>query len=380
MSKYFIVAGERSGDLHASNLMRELAILDPSAEFYFYGGDYMKEVGGTLLKHYSDMNYMGVTDVLFNLNKIFKNLKECKHHIQQLAPDVVILVDFSGFNLRLASYTHSQGILTYYYISPKIWAWYQSRAYNIKKWIHRMFVILPFEKDFYAKYGFHKVDYVGNPILDAIRRFRPNPDFLIQHELQGKEIIALLPGSRATEIKTMLQYLPFWADKFSSYTLVIAAVSNQPLDLYQSVLPLANCKLVIDQTYDLLIHAKAAIVTSGTATLETALFHVPQVVCYKVNAFTYLLKPLVQVKYIALANLIADQEIVKELLQSEFTPENVRDEIHALLHDEAHRNQAMANYQFLSDIMGDNNASQTTAKLIQSYLKEDLKTINAQKL
>ncbi|MEM8528450.1 MAG: lipid-A-disaccharide synthase, partial [Bacteroidota bacterium] len=288
--KYYIIAGEASGDLHASNLMRSLQAEDEQANFRFWGGDLMEAVGGTLVKHYRELAFMGFVEVAKNLRTILGNIKKCKADIEAYQPDVLILVDYPGFNLRIADWAKKQGLKVFYYISPQIWAWHKSRIHQIRQNVDRMFVILPFEKAFYAKHDY-KVEFYGHPLIDVIETHPKKTDFLSQNNLSGKPIIALLPGSRRQEIDRLLSVMLGVTPHFSDYQFVIAAASATPLKVYKETLAKhnVNCSMVQHQTYDLLQYSKAALVTSGTATLETALFGVPQVVCYKTSPLTYLI-------------------------------------------------------------------------------------------
>lgn len=334
--KYYIIAGEASGDLHASNLMRGLKAADKQANFRFWGGDLMKAVGGTLVKHYRDLAFMGFVEVVKNLRTILGNIKSCKIDIESYRPDVLILVDYPGFNLRIADWAKKQGLKIFYYISPQIWAWHKSRIHQIKQNVDRMFVILPFEKTFYEKHDY-KVEYYGHPLIDVIETHPKKSNFLTQNSLSQKPIIALLPGSRRQEIDRLLSVMLEIVPRFSNYQFVIAAAAATPLKVYEEILTKhnANCGIVQHQTYDLLQHSEAALVTSGTATLETALFQVPQVVCYKTSLLTYLIaKNLVDIKYISLVNLIADRPLVKELIQGACNLENLTAQLNAILKKE----------------------------------------------
>lgn len=333
--KYYIIAGEASGDLHASNLMRGLKAANEQAEFRFWGGDLMEAVGGTLVKHYRDLAFMGFVEVVKNLRTILGNIKKCKADIESYQPDVLILVDYPGFNLRIADWAKKQGLKVFYYISPQIWAWHKSRIHQIKQNVDRMFVILPFEKAFYEKHNY-EVEYHGHPLIDVIETHSKKPDFLAQNNLSEKPIIALLPGSRRQEIDRLLSVMLEVIPRFPNYQFVIAAASATPLKVYEEILAKhsTNCKIVQHQTYDLLQHSKAALVTSGTATLETSLFHVPQVVCYKTSPLTYFIaKNLVDIKYISLVNLIADRPLVKELIQGTCNLENLTTELNEILEE-----------------------------------------------
>jgi lipid-A-disaccharide synthase len=331
----------------------------------------MQAVGGELVTHYNEMSYMGFWEVLINLGQIINKLNECKADIIKYKPDVLILVDYSGFNLKMASFVKEKKLNfpVFYYISPKIWAWNTSRALKIKKNVDRMFCILPFEKEFYKKYNF-EIDYVGNPSLDAYNQFVPNDNFISDNKLGTKPIIAVLPGSRKIEVDHMLHYMISILPAFRDYQFVVAAVSNLDKSYYESFKRDGIVYVVYEQTYDLLNNAKAALVTSGTATLETALFEVPQVVCYATSPITYAVAQLlVKIKYISLVNLIADKEIVKELLQDKFSPNYLMKELLELTSNEAYTEQIKKDYKELKATLGNQSASKKTAELMINYLK-----------
>ncbi len=364
---YYIIAGEASGDLHASNLMKELKALDTNAQFRCWGGDLMKAQGADLVKHYRELAFMGFTEVLLNLRTILKNINFCKKDILQHKPDVLILVDYPGFNIRIAEFAKAQGIKVFYYISPQIWAWKQSRVHKIKKVVDKMFVILPFEKEFYQRFNFD-VDFVGHPLLDAVQNYSLQSSTL--PVTADKPIIALLPGSRKQEISTMLPLMLSMKKRYENYQFVIAGAPSQNKEFYQTFIGDADVKIVYNQTYQLLQKSEVALVTSGTATLETALFGVPEVVCYKGGAISYgIAKQLVKVKYISLVNLIMDKEIVKELIQNELTESNLKTELDKLLKPET-RTKILADYAQLKEKLGGSGASKKTAKLIIHYLKQ----------
>ena len=366
--KYFLVAGERSGDLHGSNLIKSLNEQDPQASFRGFGGDYMKDAGMQLLVHYNDMAFMGFLEVVKNLPAIFSFLKQCKEEILKFRPDALILIDYAGFNLRIARWAKQQGIKVFYYISPKVWAWNQKRALKIKASVDHMFVIMPFEQEFYARYDY-KVDFVGNPLLDAIRSFEPDPEFLQQNTLIDKPIIAVLPGSRKQEIENMLGYMLELIPSFRDFQFVVAGIENMPREFYSAALDFPEAKVVFDQTYQLLSHAKAALVTSGTATLETALFEVPQVVCYKTSWISYqIASRLIKVDYISLVNLIAGKEVVRELIQESLHLDNLRKELGEIVPGGKKRQSQLQEYKQLKAQIGEAKASETTAKLILKYL------------
>lgn len=369
--KYYLVAGEASGDLHGANLMKALKERDPNAEFRFFGGDLMQEQGGTLVKHYADMAFMGFLEVVVNLRTILRNMKMCKADIKAWEPDVVILIDFPGFNLKIAGFAKSNGFKTCYYISPKVWAWNQKRVLKIKRVVDHLFCILPFEVDFYKSWDM-KVDYVGNPLLDAISAFNPDAGFLAKHKLSGKKIIALLPGSRKQEINYLLPDMITVAAKYPQYQFVVAGAPSFNAAYYDQYLQGQNIPIVFNATYDLLTHAEAAIVASGTATLETALFNVPQVVVYKGGAISIAIaRMVVSIKFISLVNLIMDKLVVKELIQEDSNPLKISAELDMLLHDVDYRSKMLANYDELDVRMGEPGASAKTAGLIVGYMIAD---------
>jgi lipid-A-disaccharide synthase len=366
--KYYLVAGEASGDLHGANLMKALKERDPEADFRYFGGDLMQAQGGTLVKHYADMAFMGFVEVIANLPAIFKNLKACKTDISAWQPDVVILIDFPGFNLKIADYAKRYGFKTCYYISPKVWAWNQKRVLKIKRVVNHMFCILPFEVDFYNKWGMH-VDYVGNPLLDATAAFKPDPDFLASNNLTSKKIIALLPGSRKQEISRLLPDMLAVTTQFPNHQFVIAGAPSFDKQYYNQYLGGQEIPIVFDATYDLLTHADAAIVASGTATLETALFNVPQVVVYKGGAVSIAIaRMVVSIKFISLVNLIMDKLVVKELIQEDCNLQQIGTELDLLINDADYRNTMLSNYNELDIRMGQPGASAKTADLILGYL------------
>jgi len=363
--KYYIIAGERSGDLHGGNLIKALKQQQPKAEIRCWGGDAMDAAGGDLVVHYREMAYMGFWEVVKHLGAIRKKIKFCKEDILAFKPDAVVLIDYAGFNMRIAKFAKGHNIPVHYYISPKVWAWNQKRAYKIKRDVNYMYVIMPFEKEFYEGFGFN-VDYVGNPLLDAIRNFNPSDTFRFRHE----DVIAVLPGSREQEVVHMLENLQKVIKEFPNEHFVIAGVKNLEPTLYSKVRNEPNVSLIFDETYDLLLTAKAALVTSGTATLETALFNVPQVVVYKTGKISYLIgRKLVQVKFISLVNLILQKEAVKELIQNEFNLENLVFELKKILPNIRKRAQILKDYDILRELLGDEDTSQKTAELIISRTK-----------
>jgi lipid-A-disaccharide synthase len=365
---YYIIAGEASGDLHASNLMKELNVLDTSAKFRCWGGDLMKAQGADLVKHYRELAFMGFTEVLMNLRTILNNIDFCKKDILEHKPDVLILVDYPGFNLRIAEFAKAEGIKVFYYISPQIWAWKQSRVHKIKRVVDKMFVILPFEKEFYNRFDYH-VDFVGHPLLDAVSNYSSELNTLFV--TSDKPIIALLPGSRKQEITVMLPLMLSMKKHYSNYQFVIAGAPSQPNEFYQTFMEGgSDVKIVFNQTYQLLQKAQVAMVTSGTATLETALFGVPEVVCYKGGAISFAIaKQLVKVKYISLVNLIMDKEIVKELIQNELNETNLKIELDKLLNPDG-RKKMLSDYTELTTKLGGSGASKKTAGLMIEYLKK----------
>lgn len=369
--KYYIIAGEPSGDLHASNLIRALKQEDPNADIRCWGGELSQEAGGTLVRHYRDIALMGFLEVVTHLGTILKAMKFCKQDIAAWKPDVVILVDFAGFNMRIAKWAKKQGFTTFYYIAPKVWAWNTGRVHALKRDVDRMFSILPFEPEFFTKYEL-PVDYVGNPVNDAVSKFRIDPEFKAKYKLGDKPIIAVLPGSRKQEIEHMLAFMVSVYPPFiSKYQFVIAAVSHFPPKYYENFKRHADIHIVTGDTYNILANAHAAVVTSGTATLETSMFEVPQVVCYKGGQVSYLIaKAVVKVKYISLPNLIANEAVLKELIQDEFNPSNLSAELRRITEDEDVRAYQKAKYQHIKSLLGHPGASETTAKLMVKYLKE----------
>ena len=378
--KYYLIVGEASGDLHASNLMRALKEQDAQADFRFFGGDLMSAVGGTRVKHYKELAYMGFIPVLLHLRTIFKNMDRCKEDIVQWKPDVVILVDYPGFNLKIAEFVKKHtDIPIYYYISPKIWAWKEYRIKNIKRDVDELFSILPFEIEFFEGHQY-PIHYVGNPCVDAVDAFRKNhsetlPEFISANQLEEKPIIALLAGSRKQEIKDnlpdMLEAIkPFAED----YQFVLAGAPGIDPAYYQNYIrsdvPL---KIVFGQTYRLLQQASVALVTSGTATLETGLFRVPQVVCYHTpigKVISFLRKHILKVKYISLVNLVAGKEVVRELVADTMTVQNIRSEVDALLNDKTYRQSMLDNYDEMIRILGPAGASrQAASKMIELLQK-----------
>jgi len=377
--KYYLIAGEASGDLHGSNLMKGLKKVDSDAEFRFWGGDLMQQQGGKLVKHYKETAIMGFLEVIINLRKINNFLTICKKDILKYNPDVLILIDYPGFNLRIAEFAKSKGIKVYYYISPKIWAWKESRIKKIKAFVDRMFVIFPFEVDYFKKHSY-PVDYAGNPLLDAVQEKINDEgsldEFINNNGLEKKPIIGLLAGSRKQEIDRNLGVMLEIVHHYKNYQFVIAAAPSIEPNYYQQFVQKNNVKVVFNQTYDVLKHAEAALVTSGTATLETALFNVPQVVCYRAGNISYFIaKQFVKTKYISLVNIIMDAEVVKELIQFDMNAEKLETELNKILYDKAFRQQMLNNYEGLRKKLGGTGASERVAQLLYNYLQEDVNPV-----
>lgn len=366
--KIYIIAGEASGDLHGGNLMKALKQENENINFRFWGGNYMQSIGGTLVKHIKELAFMGFIEVLFNIKKIIQNLRFCKKDILEFKPDALVLVDYPGFNLRIAEWAHANGIKVFYYISPQVWAWKKSRVFKIKRCVYKMFVILPFEKEFYEQYDYN-VEYVGNPLLDAIEEYQITSDkmsFFDKYHLSHKPIIALLPGSRKQEIMRKLPIMLEALEDFQCYQIIVACAPNlddKEFEIYQN----KNVRFIKGNTYGILANAEAALVTSGTATLETALFKVPQVVCYKSSSISYFIaKKLVHIKFISLVNLIMNKEVVKELIQKECIPKNVRCELKNVIIGGKKRDLILEDYNLLIEILGGKGASK---KVAQTLLK-----------
>jgi len=370
--KYYLIAGEASGDLHGSNLMKALLARDPDANFRFWGGALMEAVGGVKVKDYSELAFMGFAEVLMNLGTILKNLRFCKSDILEFHPDVVIFIDYPGFNMRIAKFTKENKIPGYYYISPQIWAWKENRIEKIRRDVDQMYVILPFEKDFYEKKHKFPVHYVGHPLLDAIadRPLVNEKQFLTEHNLTDKPVIALLPGSRKQEITKMLSVMLAMVPHFPEYQFVIAGAPSQNKSFYDPFIKNAKVGFVQNKTYDLLSLSYAALVTSGTATLETALFKIPEVVCYKTSTISYEIgKRLVKnIKYISLVNLILDKPSVTELIQKDFNEERLKTELTALL-ERNRREKIFEDYYQLEKILGGKGASDKVARSIVETIK-----------
>ncbi|CAN5280073.1 lipid-A-disaccharide synthase [soil metagenome] len=368
--KYYLIAGEASGDLHASNLMLELKKLDADAEFRFWGGDLMQEAGGSMVKHYRDLAFMGFIEVIYNLGTILKNISLCKRDIEEYRPDALIFIDYPGFNLRIARWAKAKGYSTHFYISPQIWAWKESRIQTIKRDVDHMYVILPFEKEFYEEKHDYRVHFVGHPLLDAIskKKLVKEEAFKKEHKLNNLPIIALLPGSRKQEISQMLEIMLAITPNFKNYQFVIAGAPSQEPEFYSGYTNRESVHLVMNKTYDVLSLSTAALVTSGTATLEAALFKVPEVVCYKGSRISYYIaKKIIKLDYISLVNLIMKREVVKELIQNDFNERSLIRELGKIL-DPKHRKTIFEGYYELEKKLGGPGASEKTAKLIYSTL------------
>ena len=368
--KYYIIAGEASGDLHGANLMKELFKKDPQANIRFWGGDLMQATGGTLVKHYRDLAFMGFAEVVANLRTIFRNIKLCKEDILAFKPDAIIFIDYPGFNMRIAKWAKGLNIKTHYYISPQIWAWKENRIKAIKRDVDHMYIILPFEKDFYEQKHEFAVEFVGHPLIDAIQNRVPadKEQFIKENGLDARPVIALLPGSRKQEIAKMLELMLSVVDDFPDYQFVIAGAPSQEYSFYEQFLNNERVHFVSNKTYDLLSIAHAALVTSGTATLETALFKVPEVVCYRGGWISYqIAKRVITLKYISLVNLIMDKEVVKELIQDELNKKNIAAELLKILTPQ-HRENLLKQYDLLENLLGGSGASERVAGLVITHL------------
>lgn len=366
--KFYFVAGERSGDLHGGNLIKSLSRRFPGARYRGFGGDYMEQAGMELVVHYKELAFMGFLEVIINLRTIKKLLAKCQQELLAWKPDVIVLIDYAGFNMRVAAFARAHGIKVYWYISPKVWAWNRKRAWKLKANIDHMFVILPFEKEFFQRYDW-QVDYVGNPVLDAIKAHEKDNTFSRRHDLDmTRPIVALLPGSRVQELKRMIPVMAQVAKQMPQAQFVVAALANMDEEWYLPLREIPSIRFVYDETYDLLNHATAAIVTSGTATLETALWRVPQVVIYKASPLSYLIaRSVIKVPFISLVNLIAGKEVVKELIQRDMTPERVTEVLQSILSGEA-RTKVLAGYDEVIRILDTGSASENTAELMKKYL------------
>lgn len=377
--KYYLIAGEASGDLHASNLMKSIKAEDPEAEFRFFGGDLMQAVGGVLVKHYREMAFMGIIPVVLNSRAILRNMQTCREDIRVYNPDVVILIDYPGFNLKIAKFVKTQlNIPVYYYISPKIWAWKKYRIKSFRRYVDRMFCILPFEVEFFKSLEY-PVDYVGNPSVDSVSAFfeseKNKPDiFLKENGLTGRPILAILAGSRKAEIKQNLPVMLSVAASFPDFQTVIAGAPGlAPDDYKRAIGEKLDTEIVYGQTYNLLQHASVALVTSGTATLETALFRVPQVVCYYIaggKLTNYVFKHFFHVPYISLVNLIAGEEVVQELFGARFSYQTIYAELKRIIEENEYENKMLEGYDKVISILGEPGASKRAALLIVGSLKK----------
>ena len=368
---YYIIAGEASGDLHGSNLMKSILVHDPSANFRLYGGDLMQQAGGSLVKHYREMAFMGLVDVLANLKTISRNLETCKKDILSWKPDAVILIDYAGFNLRIAEYAKGSGIRVFYYISPKVWAWRKSRIARLKKFTDKLFVIFPFEVEFFRQHGM-EVEYFGNPLMDSYHQFlqeRKKRDLDVEGMDPKKEIVALLAGSRKHEVLRCLPPMLNAAKAFPEYQFIVAGASSVEEKIYRQLMDGSSAILARNQTYSLLNSASAAVVTSGTATLETAIFRIPQVVVYKTSIFNYILgRPFIRIKFFSLVNLIAGKAVVKELLQFNLSRE-IRIELGKIIQDKAYKKEMLTGYEMILSTLGGPGTSSRVGERMVTLLK-----------
>ncbi len=371
--KYYLIAGEASGDLHGSNLMKGLNAVDPNPEFRYWGGDLMQQQGGTLVRHYKNHNFMGFMEIVTKAPKIKQNFQECQSDILKFKPDVLILIDYPGFNLRIAEFAKKNNIKVFYYISPKIWAWKESRIKKIKAYVDRMFIIFPFEQEFYAKHNF-KAEFYGNPLIDAIEEHKEQKDsfdwFIRDNNLLNKPIIAILPGSRKQEIDRNLAVMLEVVPHFRQYQFIIAGAPSIEPDYYNNYLTNDHISFVHNRTYELLSHSYAALVTSGTATLETALFDVPQIVCYRANPVSYhIARYFVSLDYISLVNLNMQEEVVKELIQDDMNVKNIIHELEHVTNNKQYRERMLERYEELKNLLGNRGASKRVAQAVYNYLK-----------
>ncbi len=379
--KIYIISGEASGDLHGSNLLKEFIQQNNESssplnlQFRFWGGDKMEEaIGHKPIKHFKDLAFMGFVEVLANIRTILGNISFCKKDIESFQPDALLLIDYPGFNLRIAEWAKSKGIKIYYYISPTVWAWKESRVFKIKKAVDHMFVILPFEKPFYDKFNYH-VDYVGHPLLDAIQQYRSiqkdRTQFILENNLQTSPIIAILPGSRKQEIRKKLPVMLDAVKDLKEYQIIVAGAPSLDHSFYQEFITSDSVRIVHGKTYDLLSASEAAIVTSGTATLETALLDIPEVVCYKTSKISYsIAKRLVKIKFISLVNLIMDKEVVRELIQDDCTSESIKMELSYVLEGGKSRKRILDEYQEMKKILGEGGASKKVAQLMLKTIQD----------
>ena len=375
--KYYIIAGEASGDLHGSNLIKELKSINPSSTFRCWGGDLMKSQCNKLVMHYEDFSYMGFLEVIVNAKKILSYISLCKKDIEEYNPDVIIYIDYPGFNMKIAEWAKRKNFINHFYISPKVWVWKEYRVKKIKRVIDKMYVILPFEEGFYINKHNYKVDFVGHPLLDAIENQKEfnRQEFLAKNKLSSKPVIALLPGSRNQEIIKLLPLMLDVVSNFNDYQIIIAGAPNKSIDYYEKIIlsnkeSRSSIKVICNQTYDILRISSAAIVTSGTATLETALFRVPQVVCYKTSVISYLIGRLLihNLKFISLVNIILDKHVVKELIQNNCNKDNLVIELQKIL-NKSDRSLMLKEYELLHKKLGGKGASKKTAELISKYSK-----------
>jgi lipid-A-disaccharide synthase len=372
--RYFIIAGEASGDLHASNLVKELLKKDPEAVIEGWGGDLMQDAGVTIKKHYKELAFMGFWEVIKNIRTILSNIKLCKLHIEEFKPDAMIFIDYPGFNLRIAEHTKKRGIPNFYYISPQVWAWKEGRVKKMKQILDHLLVILPFEKKWYSERHQFEVTFVGHPLIDAIENFQKKAlskdSFLEKHSISNKPIIALLPGSRKQEITTKLPIMLQTVKHYPNFQFIIGGAPSLGNEFYEPLIAQTGVKIIYNDTYNLLNNATLALVTSGTATLETALFKVPQVVCYKGSSISYAIaKRLIKIKYISLVNLIADEPVVKELIQNDLTESNLIKALNDLL-DESKHIQLLKKYDHLIELCGGIGASYNAANYVYNALKK----------
>ena len=375
--KYYLIAGEASGDLHGSNLIKELKRINPTSTFRCWGGDLMKSQCNEFVKHYEEFSYMGFLEVIVHAKKILNYISLCKKDIENYDPDLIIYIDYPGFNMKIAKWAKRKSFINHFYISPKVWVWKESRVKKIKKVIDKMYVILPFEKDFYKNKHKYEVDFVGHPLLDAVNNQKEfnKKEFLAENKLSSKPVIALLPGSRHQEISKLLPLMLDVVSNFKDYQIVIAGAPNKSINYYEKIITsnkeyFGSIKVICNQTYDILRISSAAIVTSGTATLETALFKVPQVVCYKTSMISYLIGRILirNLKYISLVNIILDKHVVKELIQSNCNKDNLVIELQKIL-NKSNRSLMLKEYELLHKKLGGKGASRKTAELISMYLK-----------
>lgn len=373
--KYYIIAGEASGDLHGSNLMKGILKADPEAKFRFWGGDRMAEVGGreNLAKHYKQTSFFGVTEIIRNLRTILSQLSECQRDLMDFAPDVLICIDYPGFNFKMAKFAHSKGIRTFYYISPKVWAWKERRVELIRKYVTKLFIIFPFEVEYFSQRGIEAI-YEGNPLMDSIAQtlslLPSKEEFVEENGLDSRPIVALLAGSRKSEIRRNMEFMVALAEAHPEWQFVVAGVSWQPSELYQSFIKGADIKVLIDKTYGLLKYASGAVVCSGTATLETALIGTPEVVCYRMDEFSYrVARAFVKIGFISLVNIIMGREVVRELIQHDMTVENASKELRDIMEEGAKHTKMVADYKELQRIVGSEGASDRFAARMVELLK-----------